>query len=137
MPSKKNRKSSAAARRARAGRGFQPDAGQRSHQVQRDFSAAKPKMRPATQMFVVGAVAELVALVMLALALFSGVGSTSTIIATFLVCIVLSIIASALAGILALVGLVKYRRMTGANIALLAVSIIFSPVLWLGLIALL
>lgn len=99
-------------------------------------TATHPRMLASTQMFLVGSIAEVLAVLTGLLAIFVSLGSPSTTMAIFLVCIVLSIIASALAGILALVGLLRYSRLTGWNILLLLISIIFNPAVWLGLLAL-
>lgn len=96
---------------------------------------ARARLRPSAQMFVVGAIVEVLAIVMLLLGVWVSVGSPSTTMTVFLVCMVLGIIGSAISALLAVVGLFKYRRMTLWNILLLVVSFLFNPMLWLALMA--
>lgn len=49
--------------------------------------------------------------------------------------LVLSVIASVIAAILGIAGLVAFPSFRGRFIVLLALSLLFSPLLWLGLIA--
>lgn len=100
-----------------------------------DALSPRPRMFPSTQMFIAGAVCMVVSLITLAVGFLANFSSPSTTLTVFLVCIVVSVIAAALAGILALVGLFKYRRMMVWNVVLLVASIIFNPLVWLGIIA--
>lgn len=93
-------------------------------------------MLPSTQTFVAGAIAEGIAILMLLISVFVTVGSPTAVMATLLVSSILGIIASTLAMILAVVGMVRYRRMFGWNVLLLIASIVFNPLVWGALLVL-
>lgn len=85
----------------------------------------------STQTFIAAVVAEAVALVGLVLAFAVNVGPPSAVLATFLGFLTLSIVASSLAFVLALVGLLKFARHSAGFMVVLALSVVASPILWL------
>lgn len=90
---------------------------------------------PSTQMLVAGVIAEAVAIVAGILGWVLTTGSPSGAMTVLLVGTVVSVVASALAGILALVGLFRYSRHTVAFALLLLASILFNPITGFMLIA--
>lgn len=95
----------------------------------------KRSSRPqSTQTLIAATVAETIALVSLVLAFAVNVGSPATVLATLLGFMTLSVLAASLAFILALVGLVRFSRHSGAFIAVMVVSVLASPVLWFFII---
>lgn len=96
---------------------------------------AKPTPRPqSTQTFIAAVVTEVISLISLVLAFAVNIGPPSTVLATLLGFMVLSVLAAALAFILALVGLIRFSRHTGGFIAVMVVSVLANPVLWFFII---
>lgn len=85
-------------------------------------------------MLIAAVVTELISVVSLVLAFAVNVGSPSTVLATLLIFMIISVLAATLAFILALTGLIRYSRHTGWFITVLAVSVLANPVLWFFLI---
>lgn len=88
-------------------------------------------------MLLVAAIAEGLSLLALALAFLLNFGAPSTVLAVFLAMVIVSTITAALAMILALVGLFKYRRYTVWFVLILGCSIVFNPMIWMALLVLL
>lgn len=96
---------------------------------------AKRTPRPqSTQTFIAAVVTEVISLISLVLAFAVNIGSPSTVLATLLGFMTLSVLAAALAFILALVGLIRFSRHTGGFIAVMVVSVLANPVLWFFII---
>lgn len=87
-------------------------------------------------MALVAAVTEGLAVLTLVLAFVVNVGSPSAVLATFLVLIVLSLVCSAVAMILGVVGLVKYARYQWVFVLVIVASVVLNPLVWLGVLAL-
>ncbi|MDY6051551.1 MAG: hypothetical protein SPI83_03965 [Rothia sp. (in: high G+C Gram-positive bacteria)] len=102
--------------------------------LQSSTSSARTRHPQSTQTLIAAAVTEAVAVLMLVLAFVVNVGSPSTVLATFLGFIVVSVVAATLAFILALVGLLRFARHTGWFVAILVLSVLANPVLWVFLI---
>lgn len=92
-------------------------------------------LRPSTQMFMVALITQVVATGMTVLAFWGSLSTLADTLSLFLVCFVVSVIASTLVMILTVVGLFRYRRMTVWNILLLVFSLVTNPVLILALLA--
>lgn len=88
----------------------------------------------STQTLIAAVISEGIALISLVLAFGVNIGSPSTVLATLLGFMVLSVLAAALAFILALVGLLRFSRHSGGFIAVMVVSVIANPVLWFFII---
>lgn len=96
--------------------------------------AARTRRPQSTQMLIAAAVTEGVAVLTLVLAFVVNVGSPSTVLATFLGFMAISVVAATLAFVLALVGLLRFARHTLWFIVILVVSVLANPVLWFFLI---
>lgn len=96
--------------------------------------APRPRKAPSTQMLIAAAVTEGVAVLSLVLAFTVNVGSPSTVLATFLGFMIVSVLAATVAFILALTGLIRYSRYGSWFLAVLVVSLLANPVLWFFLI---
>lgn len=88
----------------------------------------------STQTLLVAGGIEALSIVALLLAFLINVGSPATVLATFLGFMALSVITSSLAFIMALVGLLRFKRHTGGFAGILALSLLANPVLWLFLV---
>lgn len=97
-------------------------------------AARRPRKVPSTQMLIAAVVTEVVAVLSLVLAFTVNVGSPSTVLATFLGLMIVSVLAATLAFILALTGLIRYSRYGSWFLSVLVVSVLANPVLWLFLI---
>lgn len=97
-------------------------------------AGVRGKKPQSTQTFIAAAVTEAVAVLALVLAFVVNVGSPATVLSTFLGFMALSVIASTLAFVLALVGLLKFARHSGGFMAVLVMSVLANPVLWLFLL---
>ncbi|MFW0107755.1 hypothetical protein ACN08Z_01330 [Rothia sp. P7181] len=86
-----------------------------------------PKLRPSLQMFLIALVAELISLLLISLGFWNNVGTPSDSLTVFLICVVLAVVMSSLSSILAVVGLVRYRRFKVHNALLLVVSFLANP----------
>lgn len=99
--------------------------------------ASNKRLTSSAQMALVAGISEGLSLLTLALAFFVNVGSPTTVLATMMVFIVLSLIFALLATVLGVVGLVKYARHQWIFVAVIVLSILLNPVVWLGALALL
>lgn len=97
-------------------------------------SSTRTRRPQSTQMLIASAATEGLAVLTLVLAFVVNVGSPSTVLATFLGFMAVSVIAATLAFVLALVGLLRYARHTAWFIMILVVSVLANPVLWFFLI---
>lgn len=88
----------------------------------------------STQTLIAAIVTEGIALISFVLAFAVNIGSPSAVLATLLGFMILSVLAAALAFILALVGLIRFSRHSGGFIAVMVVSVLANPVLWFFLI---
>lgn len=98
-------------------------------------SMAKRTPRPqSTQTLIAAIVTEGIALISFVLAFAVNVGSPSTVLATLIGFMILSVLAATLAFILALAGLIRFSRHGGGFIAVMTVSVLANPVLWFFII---
>lgn len=100
-------------------------------------SARSSSPRPqSTQTLIAAAIAEGLALISVILAFTINVGSPSTVLATLLGFSTLSVICSALAFGLALVGLFRFVRHRIWFALILALSVLANPLSWLFVLSL-
>ncbi len=99
-----------------------------------DETGSRKKLPQSTQMLIAAAVTETVAVLALVLAFVVNVGSPSTVLATFLGFMTVSVLAASLAFLFALVGLVRYSRHGLWFLLVLVVSVLANPVLWFFII---
>lgn len=92
-------------------------------------------LKSSTQMFLVALIVQVIATVLSLIAVYGSLSSPSGTLTLFLVCLVGSIIASALVMILTVVGLFRYRHMTLWNALLLIFTVVTNPVVVLALLA--
>lgn len=97
-------------------------------------AAHRPRKAQSTQMLIAAVVTEVVAVLSLVLAFTVNVGSPSTVLATFLGFMIVSVLAATLAFILALTGLIRYSRHGRWFLTVLVVSVVANPVLWFFLL---
>lgn len=85
---------------------------------------------PSTKMLVIATGFWIAAVLLIVLGFVAGnTGTNSSILAFFLVCLVVSSIAGAFASFLALFGLFKYRRRKILNLLLLIISVATNPLI--------
>lgn len=97
-------------------------------------TSTRQKLPQSTQMLIAASVTEGLAILFLVLAFVVNVGSPSTVLATLLGFMTLSVVAATLAFILALVGLLRFSRHSSGFITILVISVLANPVLWFFLI---